>query len=241
MKWFKHDSDANQDAKLRRLRLKHGMEGYGLYWFCLELIARGVEASRLAFELEHDAELIAADTGIHYERVQSMMADMVDLGLFENTGGVITCLKMAHRTDEYTAKLLTKRPIVPTESRHCPDTIGTKSVLLEENRTEEKRKERHLKVSRATASPTPLDEIIDIYHVELPELPKVVAINEGRKRLIRAHHLGIMESSIDNWRGYFRAVHRSDFLMGRKKDWRADFDFLLKPKTPIKVLEGSYS
>jgi len=28
MKWFKHDSDANQDAKLKKLRLKYGAQGY---------------------------------------------------------------------------------------------------------------------------------------------------------------------------------------------------------------------
>jgi hypothetical protein len=139
MKWFKHDSDANQDAKLRRLRLKYGMEGYGLYWYCLEMVARGVEASRLTFELEHDAELIAADTGIHHERVQSMMLDMVAVGLFENSDGVITCLKMAHRTDEYTAKLLAKSKSVPTVSRQHLECVGGKSALLEEKRREEKK------------------------------------------------------------------------------------------------------
>ena len=44
MKWFKHDSDANQDAKLKKLRLKYGAQGYGIYWYCLELIARNVKA-----------------------------------------------------------------------------------------------------------------------------------------------------------------------------------------------------
>lgn len=247
MKYFKHDSDAAQDAKLRRLRLKYGMEGYGVYWFILELIARNVDKHNLTFELEHDAELIAADAGIHYERVEDMMRYMVELGLFENVNGIIRCLKMASRTDEYTQKLLhSARPaaVVPTLSRQTPDTVGTKSVLREEKRTEEKRteqKERLLKESPAPSARTPHQEIIEIYHRELPELPNVVALNESRRKQIRTHHTGIMESDIANWRGYFQAVRRSDFLMGRKKDWRADFDFLLRTKTPLKVLEGSYS
>ena len=33
MKWFKHDANASIDAKLKRLRLKYGMEGYGVYWY----------------------------------------------------------------------------------------------------------------------------------------------------------------------------------------------------------------
>ena len=30
MKWFKHDSDANLDAKLQNVLLDYGLEGYGL-------------------------------------------------------------------------------------------------------------------------------------------------------------------------------------------------------------------
>lgn len=106
MKWFKHDANAVLDSKLKRLRLKYGMEGYGLYWYCLECIARNVEQHNLTFELEEDAELIAADTGINREIVEEMMRYMVDLGLFENQEGTITCIKMAKRADEYTLKLL---------------------------------------------------------------------------------------------------------------------------------------
>jgi hypothetical protein len=137
MKWFKHDSDAGNDAKLRKLRIKYGAQGYGIYWYCLELIARNVEKHNLTFELEHDAELIADDFKLSGELVQEMMTYMVNLGLFENTQGVITCLKMSTRTDEYTAKLLTKikntPDKLPTKSVQSP----TKSELREEKRREE--------------------------------------------------------------------------------------------------------
>ena len=116
MKWYKHDANANCDAKLRKVRLKYGMEGYGLYWYCLELIAQNVEKHNLSFELEHDAEIIAADVGIHFELVQEMMVFMVELGLFEQENGIITCLKLAKRTDEYTSKLIKQLDNVPTSA-----------------------------------------------------------------------------------------------------------------------------
>jgi hypothetical protein len=100
MKWYKHDSNAHMDAKLRKVRIKYGMEGYGLYWYCLELIAQEVDEHNLSFELEHDAEIIGYDTNIDQERVQEMMETMCNLGLFENKSGVITCLKMAKRLDQ---------------------------------------------------------------------------------------------------------------------------------------------
>ena len=133
MKWFKHDSDASNDAKLRKLRHKYGTDGYAVYWYCLELVARNVDKHNLTFELEHDAELIADDFKLSSELVEEMMTYMVNLRLFENTQGVITCLKMATRTDEYTQKLINKSGVVPTLSRQSP----TKSVLIEEKRREE--------------------------------------------------------------------------------------------------------
>ena len=54
MKWFKHEATANMDAKLQEVLLDYGLEGYGLYWYCLELIAGNVEADKLTFELADD-------------------------------------------------------------------------------------------------------------------------------------------------------------------------------------------
>lgn len=148
MKWFKHDSNANTDAKLRKLRIKYGMEGYGLYWYCLELIAQNVDKNNLTFELEHDAEIISHDTGIHVERVQEMMTSMVNLGLFENNNGAVTCLKMAMRLDETTSKNIEIKKLqeqIRINSRQTPDSFPTDSgnspTRREQKRTEQNRVE----------------------------------------------------------------------------------------------------
>lgn len=126
MKWFKHDSDAHRDAKLKRIQIKYGMEGYGLYWYCIELIASAVDQHHITFELEHDAEIIAHDTGIHYERVQEMMTYMVNLGLFEDTGGVITCIKLAKRIDQSMTSNVEMRKTIKT-IRESHDSDMTES------------------------------------------------------------------------------------------------------------------
>lgn len=135
MKWFKHDSDASNDAKLKKLRLKYGAQGYGIYWYCLELIARNVEKHNLTFELEHDAELIADDFKLSTEIVQHIMTYMVELGLFENTDGIITCLKMATRTDEYTQQIIRENNKLSI-SRETPESVPRISEVLEEKRRE---------------------------------------------------------------------------------------------------------
>ena len=91
------------------------MVGYGLYWYCLELVARTVDKHNLSFELEHDAEIIAHRTGIHRDLVQEMMAYMVDIGLFESSQGRITCLKMVKRLDEHTQQIVRKMNVPPEQ------------------------------------------------------------------------------------------------------------------------------
>jgi len=70
--------------------------------------------------------------------VEEMMLFMVNLGLFENIEGKITCLKMSTRTDEYTQKLINNinnyPDSVPTISQQNPEN----SALIEEKRREEK-------------------------------------------------------------------------------------------------------
>lgn len=100
MLWYQHDSNANMDAKLQEVLLDYGLEGYGLYWYCLELIVSKVDKDNVTFELEHDCRMIAKNTGSTVQKVQEMMQSMVRLGLFEQSEGAITCLKVAKRLNQ---------------------------------------------------------------------------------------------------------------------------------------------
>lgn len=97
MDWFKHDSNANLDEKLQEVLLDYGLEGYGLYWYCIELIVGKTNTDNITFELKHDARIIARNTGSTPQKVEEMMKRFVTLGLFENKDGKITCLKVAKR------------------------------------------------------------------------------------------------------------------------------------------------
>jgi len=76
------------------------------------------------------------------------MGRFIELNLFENADGVITCLKMLTRADEYTSKLIRDYKAngnnglspPPSNSLESPDSLGIKSELREEKRREEKRK-----------------------------------------------------------------------------------------------------
>ncbi len=142
MKWFKHETNANQDSKLEKVRMRYGMEGYGLYWYCLELIGQTVEPHNLTFELEHDSEILSHRTGIHIDRIHDMMTYMVDIGLFQLEGAAIRCMKMMLRADEYTLKSIRKSGQSQDELRmlsgHTPEKVPS-------NRKKERKKDIYTK------------------------------------------------------------------------------------------------
>lgn len=143
MKWFKHDTDANMDAKLQEVMLDYGLEGYGLYWYCIELIAQNVNGENLTFELEHDARIIARNTGSTPKKVEQMMKSFIDLGLLNADNGHIFCLKLALRCDDFTAKAVRRNGIKvitnqsvgvsPTKSEKVPLEVRSKKKEIEEN------------------------------------------------------------------------------------------------------------
>ena len=124
--------------------MRFGLEGYGLYFYCLERITDKLSTTNLTFRLEDDAEILAHDTGLHVDDVNGMMRFMVELELFEDSQGVITCLKLAKRLDQSQAGNKTMRNMIAKvrENHDGVMTIsgqGHDSVMLEEKRKEEKR------------------------------------------------------------------------------------------------------
>ncbi len=138
------------------------------------------------------------------------------------------------------------RPLKPrkTNSVKLANQNQTKEIANQEPVTsnqEPRTNKEQITSPSAKADPTPYSKIIDAYHDHCEGLPRVVELSEARKKSIAARHRQTMERDLDNWVGYFKSVSRSDFLMGRVKDWRASFDFLIKQQSVIGVLEGKYS
>jgi len=63
-KWFSHDYNSRSDGKILKLRMKHGMEGVGVYWCIVEMLYEQDgfmalnEYDRITFELRVNEELI---------------------------------------------------------------------------------------------------------------------------------------------------------------------------------------
>lgn len=157
MEWYKHDSSATQDAKIRKLLIHSeqqtgsGAIGYAIYFHCLELITSDVSINNLTFELEHDSELIADTLRIRgtadksgREIVEGLMRYMIDIGLFECSGNRIFCTKLLKRLDSsMTSNTKFRKKL--SAARDNLDTVmtGHDPIMKEKNRTEQKRIEEN--------------------------------------------------------------------------------------------------
>ena len=134
------------DAKLQEVLLDYGLEGYGLYWYCIELIAQRVTTNNLTFELEHDTRIIARNTGSTPQKVEEMMKTFIRLGLLNHDNGHVFCLTLAKRCDDFTAKAVRRVGVKslinqsvgvsPTNSDKVPLEVEDRREIEVEDRRE---------------------------------------------------------------------------------------------------------
>lgn len=80
-------------------------------------------------------------------------------------------------------------------------------------------------------------EIAEIFNSVCYDLPNVEKITDSRKKAIEKI---IKEYSLEKIGDVFKKTNESDFLSGRKSDWKANFDWILIPKNFVKILEDNY-
>jgi hypothetical protein len=186
-----------------------------------------------------------------------MMNYFSNLGLFENSDGTISCLKLAKRLDQSMTSSSDMRKVIATlkksnevmtshdESLKNHDKVMTQSGLVMQDKI---RLDKKKEVSDSCESPaadslsskTPYAKIIEIYHEVLPSLPKVIKESPTRKKAMKARHIGDLNQDLNQWRKYFEKIKTIHWMMGgNDRNWIANFDYLIKQDTMIGVAEGT--
>ena len=83
----------------------------------------------------------------------------------------------------------------------------------------------------------PYVEIQRIYNEVCLSLPKIQKLSQTRKNKIKGF---LKDNNLNDLGDLFKKVHTSDFLSGRDGNWKASFDWILKPANTIKIQEGNY-
>ena len=114
---------------------------------------------------------------------------------------------------------------------------------VEQSRADESREDKGTYTpdgAPAAAEPTPYKEIVALYHEICKSYPKLRSVSERRKEAIAARWKEY-KRNLDTFRELFTRAEASPFLKGKnKRNWAADFNWLMNSENMAKVLEGNY-
>ena len=207
---------------------------------------------------EVSQELLAADYDITVEELREIVQYCELIGLLQITpenkvfsaahqrrfSGLIN---KRERDRERLQTLINKRKQTETE------VIAAKTSENEDYRSDnshskvkeskgEKSKEEESKEKKSIKYP--YQGICDLWNSICVSLPKIAKLTEARKQKIRSRldEFGCQpEEWLTSAETLFRRVQASDFLTGRKTDWKASFDWVFdNGKNWVKVTEGNY-
>lgn len=205
MKWFKHDTDANSDNKLQNVLLDYGLEGYGLYWYCIELIAGRVDQDNYTFELEHDSRIIARNVGSTAQKVSEMMNYFVNLGLFEDAEGTVSCLKLAKRLDKSMTSNPQMREIIEKFKSH--DSVMTQSAKpMQDQIRLDKTREEDIKDSSSNSKELTEKVVKSKFKFSEDDMKFAVWMYDLVVRVVPSAR----KPNFDNWANIIRLMRESD-------------------------------
>lgn len=156
MKYLQHETNARNDVKMKQLRRRYGLTGYGVYFIMLEIIGENVRPDNVDewgfVDKFHNVETLTDEVNLTKQEVtpetfKEILTFCNELDLFQKKNDKLFCKQILKRLDEYSQ--IIKR----NEARRnkLGDKKGTKKsttpdilpMVSGENRVEEKRIEKN--------------------------------------------------------------------------------------------------
>ncbi len=128
MKWFKHLTESHTNFKHRKIVLENGIDAYGVYWVCVELV--GQQGKKFTIKADEDWKSALIDiTKLNWERLEKYLISFSKVNLICPKAlkqGDLAIPKMNEYADEYNTRI----------SRQYPDNIGVDKIRIDKIREE---------------------------------------------------------------------------------------------------------
>ena len=240
MKYFKHLTSGRKGNRLQEVYDKLGFhKGYALYFMLMEHCAEQYDGESHDFKIPWRSLEASLFTN---RRTVSQLIQLL------SSNDLLHCVEndmrrsfvhfrwpeLAEIADEYTQKVRRMSGKSPSQIK-----IKNKNKIKKENKN---------KIKKDTSPQTPQKNslpflVFEAYNRICSEkLPKAKVLSPQRIQAIKKLQKDFKEfSKVEHFESYFTHVASVDFLCGGGSgDWKADFDWLLKPTNAIKVAEGRY-
>lgn len=247
--WLKLMDDFFTSKRIKKLRNLAGGDTYTIIYLKMQLKALKTDGY-LYFDgiMDDFAEELALDLDEKEDDVRITINYLLSVGLLE----------MGESEKEYKLtymdKLIGSEGASAQKVRNFREREKEKRLQCNQDVTEmkptcngeidiEKEKELELEIEiekdkeKRENKKQSAERIVEMYHIQCPSLPKVMKLTESRIRAINARLKEFTEEDIET---AFVKAENSPFLRGEKGDWKANFDWIMKPGNLPKILEGNY-
>jgi hypothetical protein len=169
--------------------------------------------------------------------IDALLAAFDELAL-TGCGAILAWKRRQFHSDDSRERVAKHRSKKRRENANV--TVGNGDVTPPETETDTYKGSSKEDSSAGADKPLSENEILEAWELRMvPQgFPAVRKMTAQRKRQLKAR---LRDSTLDEWMQAMAALERSAFCRGENdRGWRADFDFLLQPKSFTKLLEGAY-
>lgn len=229
---------------------RFGNDGYAFWFKVLEILG---EAEGHFYDCSNGSNwaFLLAKTHLTEEEANNIISVLIDLGKIDAelwaakrilwVDNFVKNLSEVYRTRHSDLPL---KPCFEPENPVKEEVITEKTEVQEGFSTGKHTKEKESKGEERKEKKYPYQGICDLWNSVCVSLPRIAKITEARRQKIRAR-LDEFGCQPEEWlttaETLFKRVQASDFLTGRKTDWKASFDWLFENgKNWVKVTEGNY-
>lgn len=242
MKWFRLYNEIVDDPKMLKLDDKEFR--HFIYFLCV-----ASECEKEGF-ITLSWEEISWRLRIPQEELKETIKKLKILNIISDNGRGIEFTnwkKRQFKSDDVTSRTRKFKEKERKKGGTFQETFrGTHQNRTEQNRTEQN-KYSHQDDKRLRAPFTnntilsQQEEIVNLYHETLPELPEIKKWTGKRQKMLKARlEEDKKYQNPEWWKGFFEYVRGSPFLMGEKGDFQANLEWLIRPNNFLKVIEGHY-
>ncbi len=260
VQWIKITTDIFDDEKILLIDSMPEADKIIIIWFKLLCLA-GKQNNKGVFmfkDVPYTTQMLSTILHRDEDTIKRALTIFEDYGMihYENSAIVITnwgkhqsldkieanAAYMREYMREYRKK---QRDVANGKNEHKVNgkvNINSPDIDIEKDKDKdidkENNKEDNSKQSSGKGdSKINYNQIIAVFNEICKSLPKVLKLNDSRKKALKdaQRHLG--DTTFED---FFKRVEASDFLTGRKTDWRANFDWIIAQYNMLKILEGNF-
>ena len=242
VKWIKITTDMFDNRKIKHIRKLPEGNNIVLIWVMLLTMAGKCNAGGMIFLTEnipYTTKMLADELDFEENVVIVALKALEEFGMIYTNENVLAISGWdEHQNIEGMEKIREqnrqRQARFKAKQKLLLGNVTDNVISRDGNATEEEKE----KIKDKEKEKIQYNVVVDDYNRICANLPKVTALSDARKKAIKAR---INKYGCDGVMKAFRKASESDFLNGTNgRNWRANFDWIMKDANMAKILDGNY-